>query len=55
MTKDSSDSGKPTCCGPGDLSACKIETTEERKKTDSKAEPPKKNAVTDETKEGGKA
>ena len=55
MTKDKSDSGKPTCCGPGDLSACMIETTEARNKTDSKAKPPKKDPETDETEKGGKA
>jgi hypothetical protein len=50
MTTDASDNGKPTCCGPGDLSACKIETAEERKKTESKAKPPKKKTVTDQQK-----
>ena len=55
MTTDASDNGKPTCCGPGDLSACVIETTEARNKTDSKAKPPKKKTVPDEPKKGGKA
>ena len=55
MKKEPTDNGKPTCCGPGDLSACVIETTEEQKKTDSKAKPQKKNTLTDETKKGGKA
>ena len=55
MKKEPKDSGKPTCCAPGDLSACMIETTEERNKTDSEAKPPKKNTVTDKTKKGGKA
>ena len=54
MTTDKSDNGKPTCCGPGDLSACMIETTEKGKKTPSKAEPPKDSSLTDETKKGGK-
>jgi hypothetical protein len=27
------ENGQPTCCAPGDLSACVIQTTEERKKT----------------------
>ena len=55
MTTDKSDQGKPTCCGPGDLSECEIETTEARNKTDSKAEPPKKKTVTEESKKGEKA
>ena len=55
MKEEPKGSGTPTCCAPGDLSACVIETTEERNKTDSKAKPPKKNTVTEETKRGGKA
>jgi hypothetical protein len=55
MTTDSSDNGKPTCCGPGDLSACKIETSEEQEKTDSKAKSPKNKRVTDETKKDQQA
>jgi len=55
MTTDSTDNGKPTCCGPGDLSVCVIETTEARNNTDSRTQPPKKNTETDETKSGGKA
>ena len=55
MKKDTSDNGKPTCCGPGDLSACKLETAEEQKEADSMAKPPKKKTVTSETKKGENA
>ena len=55
MTTDSSDNGKPTCCGPGDISACKLETEEELEKTDSKAKSQKKKTVTAETKKSEKA
>ncbi len=55
MTTDKSDQGKPTCCGPGDLSACKIETTDVRDKVDSNGKPTKKDAETDETKKAEKA
>jgi len=55
MTTDASDNGKPTCCGPGDLSACKIETAEDRSKAESKAKPPKENTVNDKAKNSGKA
>ena len=55
MTKNASDNGKPTCCGPGDISACTLETAQEQEKTDSKAKPPKKKTVTDETKKDDQA
>jgi len=54
MTTDKSDQGKPTCCGPGDISACAIETTEEQQKKP-EANLPKDSDGTDETKNGGKA
>jgi len=55
MTTDKSDQGKPTCCGPGDISACKIETTDARDETDAKGKPTKKDAETEETKKAGNA
>ena len=55
MTADASDNGKPTCCGPGDISACTLETAQEQEKTDTKAKPPKKKTVTDETKKDDQA
>ena len=44
MAKDKSDQGKPTCCGPGDLSACVIEPAKKKKKTDSNAKPSKESS-----------
>jgi len=55
MTADARDNGKPTCCGPGDISACQLETAEEQEKTDSKAKSPKKKTVADETKKDEQA
>jgi len=55
MKKEPTDNGKPTCCAPGDLSACMIETTEELNKTHSEANLPKESRVTDETKKRGNA
>ena len=55
MKKKSNADGKPMCCAPGDLSACMIETAEEREKTHSKTNPPKESRVTDETKKRGQA
>ena len=54
VKKEPNDNGKPTCCAPGDLSACLIETTEERKKTPSEANLPKENPGADERKKSGK-
>ena len=44
------DSGQPTCCAPGDLSECAIETTRKRDETHSKAVPPEKDSPPDEAK-----
>ena len=55
MKKEQRDNGKPTCCAPGDLSACMIETTEKLNKTPSEANLPKESRVTEETKKDGKA
>ena len=55
MKTEPKDDGKPTCCAPGDLSACMIETTEERNETHPKADPPKKSDGINETNKGGKS
>ena len=55
MKKKSNADGKPMCCAPGDLSACMIETTEEREKTHSKTNPPKESGMTDKTKKRAQA
>jgi hypothetical protein len=55
MKKKPNDDGKPMCCAPGDLSACMIETTEERNETQLEANLPAGSRVTDDTKNRGKA
>jgi hypothetical protein len=47
---DTDDNGRPTCCAPGDLSACAIETTKKRDETHSKRNPPKQGGAPDEAK-----
>ena len=44
------DSGQPTCCAPGDLSQCAIETTKKRDEAHSKTGPPKQGGAPEEAK-----
>ena len=52
---DSNDNGKPTCCGPGDLSACLIETSRKPKTAQSEADLQAESLGTDEMTKSGKA
>ena len=41
MTNEPTDTGKPMCCAPGDLSSCNIITAEDRKRAELEANLPK--------------